>query len=173
MNLFLRVFYKIVGFFKKHTLKECGKSSSFHGSSYGHLNHVVIGNHSNIGPKNCFNTLIANVIVGDYVITGPEVMFISGNHRFNVIGKRIAEITNKEKETSDDLDIIIESDVWIGARATILKGVTIGRGSIVGACSVVTNDVPPYSIVAGNPARIIRRRFNDSEVLEHEQRLTK
>ena len=54
--------------------------------------------------------------------------------------------------------VVIEDDVWIGARVTILKDVTIGKGSIIGAASVVTKDVPPYSVVAGNPARLIRKR---------------
>jgi len=51
---------------------------------------------------------------------------------------------------------VIEDDVWIGFKATILKGVTIGRGSVIAAGSVVTKDVPPYTLVAGNPAQIIR-----------------
>jgi len=55
--------------------------------------------------------------------------------------------------------IVIEDDVWIGANATILKGVRISRGSIVGSGAVVTKDVPPYSIVGGNPAKIIRSRL--------------
>ncbi len=56
----------------------------------------------------------------------------------------------KEKE------IIIKDDVWIGFNATILKGVTIGKGAIVGACTIVTEDIPDYAVVVGNPARIIK-----------------
>ena len=58
-------------------------------------------------------------------------------------------------------DIIVKDDVWIGARATICSGVTIGQGAIIGAGAVVTKDVEPYSIVAGNPAKLIRYRFNE------------
>lgn len=61
-------------------------------------------------------------------------------------------------------DTIIGNDVWIGYESTILPGVTIGDGAIIGAKSVVTRDVPPYSIVAGNPGKIIRQRFDDATI---------
>lgn len=57
-------------------------------------------------------------------------------------------------------EIVIGNDVWIGANVTVLSGVTVGDGAVIGAASVVTKDVPPYTIVAGNPARIIRQRFD-------------
>lgn len=59
---------------------------------------------------------------------------------------------------------MVGNDVWLGYRSVILAGVTIGDGAIVGAYSVVTKDVPPYTIVAGNPAKEIRRRFSDTEI---------
>ena len=61
-------------------------------------------------------------------------------------------------------DITIGNDVWLGYRSVILAGVTVGDGAIVGAYSVVTKDVPPYTIVAGNPAKEIRRRFAPAEI---------
>jgi len=61
-------------------------------------------------------------------------------------------------------DTVIGNDVWIGYRATILPGVTVGDGAIIGAMSVVTADVPPYAVVAGNPARVLRRRFSDADI---------
>jgi serine acetyltransferase len=61
-------------------------------------------------------------------------------------------------------DIIIENDVWIGAKATIMSGVKISNGSIVASGSVVTKDVPPYSIVAGNPAKVVKMRFNYQQI---------
>lgn len=62
---------------------------------------------------------------------------------------------------------VIGSDVWIGYGAVVLSGVSIGDSSIVAAGSVVTNDVPPNSIVAGNPARVIRQRFSDEDLEDH------
>ena len=69
------------------------------------------------------------------------------------------------------LKLIVGDDVWIGFGATILTGVTVGRGAIIGAGAVVTTNVPPYSIVAGQPARVIAARFSSSEAVEHETSL--
>jgi virginiamycin A acetyltransferase len=61
-------------------------------------------------------------------------------------------------------NIIIGNDVWLGYKSVVMSGVTIGHGAIIGAYSVVTKDVPPYAIVGGNPAKIIRKRFSDSDI---------
>ncbi len=61
---------------------------------------------------------------------------------------------------------MVEDDVWIGMEAMIMPGVRIGAGAIVGARAVVASDVPPYAIVAGNPARVVRRRFPDAVIEE-------
>jgi acetyltransferase-like isoleucine patch superfamily enzyme len=65
----------------------------------------------------------------------------------------------------------VEDDVWIGHGAIIVAGVTIGTGSIVAAGSVVTRDVPPFSIVGGNPARVIKMRFSQEDLVEHKKML--
>ena len=61
-------------------------------------------------------------------------------------------------------DTVIGNDVWLGYRALVLPGVTVGHGAVVAAASVVTADVEPYAIVAGNPARVVRRRFDEADV---------
>jgi virginiamycin A acetyltransferase len=61
-------------------------------------------------------------------------------------------------------DIIIENDVWIGANSTVMSGIKIGNGAIVAAGSTVTKDVPPYAIVAGNPAKVVKYRFTDEQI---------
>ena len=67
--------------------------------------------------------------------------------------------------------MVIEDDVWCGANVTILKGVTIGRGSIVAAGAVVTHSFPPYSVIGGVPAKLLKMRFTPEEIVEHEKRL--
>lgn len=71
----------------------------------------------------------------------------------------------KNNEALSKGNIIIEDDVWIGQGAIILSGVTIGRGSVIGAGAVVAKDIPPYSIVVGNPGKVIKKRFSD-EIIE-------
>ena len=68
-------------------------------------------------------------------------------------------------------DITIGEDVWVGTNATILSGGNLGRGCIVGACSVVTKPVPPYALVVGSPARIVGVKFSLEQILEHEKAL--
>ncbi len=92
------------------------------------------------------------VSIGNDVLMGPEVCILSGGHRY--ANPDIPII----KQPFSFGKIIIEDDVWIGARAIILQGVTIGHGSVIWAGSVVVEDIPPYSIAVGNPAKVIKKR---------------
>ena len=87
------------------------------------------------------------------------------------IGKHLIDVTDDEKSPEQDLPVVIEDGVWCGANVTILKGVTIGRGSIVAAGAVVTKSCAPYSIIGGIPAKLIRMRFTPLQILEHERLL--
>ena len=79
--------------------------------------------------------------------------------------------TVHEKTGTEDLGAVIEDDVWVEARAVILRGVRVGRGAVIGAGAVVTKSVPPYAIVAGNPARVIRFRWGVETIQAHAQAL--
>lgn len=90
--------------------------------------------------------------IGNYVRIAPQVMMIAANHVFSDPDQPIHDQgLNKDS-------IIIEDDVWIGGRVNIMAGVTIGKGSVIGAGTVVTHDIPPYSIAVGVPARVIKKR---------------
>jgi acetyltransferase-like isoleucine patch superfamily enzyme len=102
------------------------------------------------------------------IATGVTI-FLGGNHRcdwittypFPVLRESAKAITGHPATKGD---VIIGHDVWIGANATIMSGVRINNGAVIGACAVVTKDVPAYVIVAGNPAKVIRSRFTETEV---------
>lgn len=110
---------------------------------------LEIGNNVGIA-QNCFIQVRGKVVIGNDVIFGPGVSVFSENHNFSDPDKPIRE----QGETR--IGVTIEDAVWIGTRATILDGVTVGHHSIVAAGSVVNKDIPPYSIVGGVPAKIIK-----------------
>lgn len=124
-----------------------------------------------IGPGATIYTTGAKLIIKHHVIVGPNLTIITGDHNISVVGEYICDV--KEKKPENDLDVVIESDVWIGCNVTILKGVTIGRGSVVAAGAVVTKSCPPYSIIGGVPAKVIKKRFSEDEIIKHEEMLAK
>lgn len=109
---------------------------------------VVIGDKTRIG-LHC--TIIGPVTIGNNVNLAQGIVVTALNHNFTDCTKRIDEQGISTKE------VTIGNDVWIGANATILPGVTIGRHSVVAAGSVVTKDVPDYTVVGGVPARVMKR----------------
>lgn len=171
MSKLSRLLKKIlIGKIKIEELGGFGENSNINNTcEITKLSNLTIGKNSIIGDKNKFINFLAPVVIKDYVMTAPEVLFITGNHRTDVIGEYMINVTNDMKREDDDLPIIVEDDVWIGARAIILKGVTIGRGSIIAAGAVVTKDVPPYTIYL-SPGKS-KRRFTDEEIVVHEQKI--
>jgi len=130
---------------------------------------IYVGNDVNLGVRQILMAALSEIRIGNYVMLGPEVVIIGGNHSITVPGRFMSHVL--EKTNNDDLGVEIGDDVWIGARAVILRGVNIGRGSVVGAGALVTKFVPPYAIVAGNPARIVKFRWDVETILNHEQLL--
>ena len=158
--------------YRKSLLGKCGKNVKIgaHSRAEGWKN-IYIGNNVSIGVSSVFLTTRAKILIGDHVIFGPEVMVITGNHRIDIVGKYISEITDNYKKKENDEDVMFEGDNWIGARAIILKGVTIGFGIVIGAGAVVTKDIPEFAIVGGIPAKIIGYRFNEADRKLHKQLL--
>lgn len=109
----------------------------------------------------------SRLIVGRYCSIAPDAEFIlGGNHRLDLVTTYPMDnlFSARGERPLSRGDIVIGSDVWIATGATIMSGVTIGDGAAIGAHAVVTHDVEPYAVVAGNPARLIRRRFSDDVV---------
>lgn len=116
--------------------------------AYG-INNIQLGNDVGLGENNTFMTTRAIIVIGNHVMTGPNVSMIIGGHRTALIGRYMTTIKDNEKLPEDDQAKILQGDNWIGANVTILKGVTIGEGSIVAAGAVVTKDIPAYTIWGG------------------------
>lgn len=92
---------------------------------------------------------------------GAGLTIITGDHRIDIREKYMDEVTVEEKSPENDQPVVIEEDVWCGVNVTILKGVTIGKGSIIAAGAVVTKNVGEYEIWGGVPAKKIKNRFDD------------
>lgn len=101
--------------------------------------------------------------IGDFCSIASDVLFLLGDeHDYSSLSTFPfkVKVLGHEVEAVSKGPVVVQDDVWIGERATILSGVTIHQGAIVAACSVVTKDVPPYAIVGGAPARILKYRFS-------------
>ena len=131
--------------------------------AFAGLERVHLGSNIYIGPGACFLSTEADIYIGDYCMFGPEVMIITGDHRTDVIGEYMFEVTEKLPE--NDQPVYIERDVWVGARAIILKGTRIGEGSVIAAGAVVLGNIPPYSVYISKHKII--PRFSDEKLSEH------
>lgn len=122
---------------------------------------MTFGHHVQLGPH-CH--VSADIHFGNYVLCAAHVSFIGKNeHRFDCVGQTVWE-----SPRGHDNPTIVGNDVWIGHGATIIGGVRIGDGAVVAAGSVVTKDIPEMTIVGGNPAKVIKSRFNsEAQIMEH------
>lgn len=160
---------KVLSFCYKKRMKYCGENVYLRplSSDFKGIENLSIGNNTSIPKKSIFYCTEAPLSIGNNVIFGPCPTIITGDHRTDVIGKYIIDSTEKLPE--NDIPVIIEDDVWCGCNVTILKGVTIGRGSIIAAGAVVTKSCPPYSVIGGIPAKVLKYRFTVDEILQHEK----
>jgi acetyltransferase-like isoleucine patch superfamily enzyme len=134
---------------------------------------VVIGAYTYGRPKVRFPESGATLVIGRYgsIADGVEIL-LGGNHRldwattypFPALPRLWPAAAGRTGHDATRGDVVIGHDVWLGSQCMVMSGVSIGHGAVVAARAVVTRDVPPYAIVAGNPARIIRLRFDEATV---------
>jgi maltose O-acetyltransferase len=135
----------------RQMLDQCGRSVNVeHGAWFGSGRGIRLGDRSDLGMD---SLVIGALTVGRDVMMGPRCILLASSHAFASV-----DVPMNSQGFVDDRPIVIEDDVWVGAGTIVLPGVRIGTGSIVGAGSVVTKDVPPWAVVAGNPARVVRSR---------------
>lgn len=115
-----------------------------------------LGNNSGIGEG---SRLYGRVLIGDDVMMGPQCWIYTQNHEFRYLDKPMRQQGPQREEP-----VVIGNDVWIGSRVTILPGVHVGNGVIIGAGAVVSKDIPDYAIVGGNPARILKYRNKNKAI---------
>jgi len=144
----------IRAFILKRTFKRFGTNVTIEPKIFFYnMSESEIGDNSGIG----IGSYIGTVKIGRDVMIGEELIVISQNHEFGDLRTPMWKQGWKK-----DQPVVIEDDVWIGSRVILLPGVKVGKGSIVAAGSIVTKEVPPYTIVGGNPAREIRKRTQEA-----------
>lgn len=140
---------KIRGWLYKKITNSFGKDINIHRNATFSPD-VIIGDYSDIG-NNCH--VQGPTRIGNHVMMGPETLIYTTNHEINNLSKPM--IT---QGMTDPRSVTVGNDVWIGRRVIILPGRIIGDGSVIGAGSVVTKDIPPFAVVGGNPAKILKYR---------------
>lgn len=141
------------------------------GSRVNSLHGLKVGNSVSLGPGSLVEV---NGEIGDFVLIARNVQIVGrADHAIDEVGTPIVFSTWIGDRDSREHDTVrIERDVWLGANVVVLGGVRIGEGSVVGAGSVVSADIPPFTIAAGVPARPLRKRFNSAaEEAQHRDAL--
>lgn len=164
--------FKIIGriillakkFFQRYLWSKCQKAMM---AKCGHkvliangcdltYENLYIGSDVYLGPFTYIIAPFAKVFIGNHIMFGPNVTLIAGNHNTSNRKKYMIDLAEEKPDKYSDINI--KDDVWIGANSIILSGVTIGKGAVIGAGSVVAKDVGEFEIWAGNPAKKIKER---------------
>lgn len=156
-----RLFRILIG--KRNIYGKLGKYNRFAQGAIVYEN-AQIGNNNYIAP----HAVINNCRIGNYCSIGPGCMLGLGEHDLNAIST-CPKVGNGDGDMTlfgKDGATRIENDVWIGANAVVKQGVCVATGAVIGAGAVVTKDVPPYAIVVGAPAKILRYRFSEEQIAE-------
>jgi len=178
MNLSKIILNKIfrIPFFAKKRMGFCGKNVSFSDfSNVAGIENMYMYENTNIYSPARILCTRARFIMKKNSGAAQGLTVVTGGH-MSLPGKLFKNITDADKDKLDpdktfDRDIIVEEDVLISTNVTLLSGITVGRGAILGSGSVCRKNIPPYSIIIGNPAKIVGFKFTPEEIKEHELKL--
>lgn len=174
MNLFIRL-KKALGILKHYYL--CLDTSKFgyfgERASFARPadlkcpKNIYIYEHSRVGPRSTIMTMGDSKFIMKRESGAAEgLTVITSNHK-----QKIGTFRTGGNEDNAYRDIIVEEDVWLGINVTLLSGAKVGRGAIVGAGCVVRKEIPPYAVVVGNPARIVKFKYSIDDIIRHEEAL--
>lgn len=136
----------------RHIFKYCGKNVNIERKAYfGSGSELCIGENSGLG-RNC--VVPANLVVGKDVMMGPFCYILDANHAFDR-----TDIPMIQQGHATHMRTVLEDDIWIGRQVTFTPGRTVRKGSIIGAGCVLTKDFPEYSVIGGNPSRLLKSRI--------------
>ncbi len=173
MNSIAYYFSKLIKKLHPSSLKQCKKGRKSKVGYYSNLINVTIGDFTYLGDHNS----ICNVYIGSFCSIASFCSIGGGNHDYtristspvfekgrNVFKKNFGDLPKPKQEM-----VIIGNDVWIGENVFVKPGIIIGDGAVIGAHAVITKNVPPYAIMAGCPARIIKYRFKEETIAKLEE----
>lgn len=162
---------KFLAFCYKKQMISCGKNVSIKPSTSNikGIKNCSFGDNVRIHPYATIFTTDAKLFIGNKVALGPKVTIMTGNHITNVIGTFMWDVHTKTE--GYDKDVVIEDEIWVGSNVTILSGAHLSRGMVAAAGCIINKPMPPYSIVGGIPAKVLKFRFTIDEILQHEKEL--
>lgn len=165
--MFLHSFFGI----RKSSFGYCADSVVLTPSLYlSKPQNIYLYEHTQLASNSFISAYNAKFIIHENCCIAEGLTVHTGNHAM-IVGMFCSDITEEIKPKGYDEDVVVESDVWIGCRVTLLSGVHIGRGAIIAAGAVVNKNIPPYAIAGGVPAKVLKFKWTIDEILRHEEQL--
>ncbi len=161
-------FYIFVRNTKPSAYVQCGPNVDLNGPLLVDPRFTHMANHTRLQAGTHMVSAGGRLIVKKFSAIGADTLIVPGNHTPTV---GLPQYLSTQHINDTQTDIIVEEDCWVGARSILLSHCHVGRGAIVAAGATVTKDVPPYSVVAGSPAKVIASRFTLEQVVQHERSL--
>lgn len=164
-----------LAFYKRYFYNRRGKFGYIHPTAFVRLPALIKGRENVFLYENTHLLAQAKIlavrakfIMKKNAVAAEGLTVVTGNH-YSKVGMWLRDIPNEMKPKDLDKDVVVDEDVWIATNVTLLSGVHVGRGAVIGSGSVCRNNIPPYAMVMGNPAKVVGFKFTPEEIIEHEK----